>query len=78
MAESNKNKAEPVRQNGEIYDAIDLQLALLDLNKRGFALHVTAVDAHRLQVTCKKTHNRFAVECLGHNEWPVHPPRVQK
>lgn len=78
MIRQHKNKAEPVRQNGKIYDALDLRLALLDLNKRGFDLHVSAVDANRLQVTCKKTRNRFAVECLGHNEWPVHSANVQK
>ena len=68
MIQKHKNKAEPVRQNGEIYDAADLRLALLDLNKHGFDLHVSALDAKRLLATCKKTHNRFAIECLGHNE----------
>jgi hypothetical protein len=45
----------------------------LDLNKRGFDLHVSSVDAKHLQMTCKKTQNRFTVECVGHNDWPGHP-----
>lgn len=68
MTQKHKNKIEPVRQNGEIYDASDLNLALLDLNKHGFDLQVSTVDANRLLLTCKKTHNRFSIECLGHNE----------
>jgi hypothetical protein len=56
MKHTNKDESAP--QNGEIYDVLDLRLALLDLNKRGFDLHVSAVadDANRLQVTCNKTH----------------------
>ena len=67
MTQKHKNKAAPVRQNGEIYDALDLRLALLDLNKHGFDLHVSAVDANRLQVTCNKTRTRFAIERLPNN-----------
>jgi hypothetical protein len=58
------------RQNGEIYDIYDFQLALLDLKKAGFDLHVSSVGARRLQVTCKKTQNRFIVDCVGNNDWP--------
>ncbi len=59
------------RQGGAIYDALDLRLALLDLNKLGFDLEITTKDAKRLQVTCKKTQNRFVVEEVGHNDWPI-------
>ncbi len=78
MIQKHKNKAEPVRQNGEIYDAPDLRLALLDLNKHGFDIHVSAVDSRRLLVTCRKTRNRFAIECLGHNDWPNTSSNVEK
>ncbi len=78
MIKKHNKKAELVWQNGEIYDALDLKLALLDLNKHGFDLDVSAVDAKRLLVTCKKTRNRFVIECLGHNEWPVHSAPAQK
>jgi hypothetical protein len=61
-------KAKPARQNGEIYDIFDLQLALLDLNKHGFDLHVSCVDAKHLQMTCKKTRTRFTVERVGKND----------
>jgi hypothetical protein len=56
----------------EIYDVLDLRLALLELNKQGFDLEVSADNAKRLHVTCKRTQNRFLIEGLGHNEWP-HP-----
>jgi hypothetical protein len=63
-------KIAPLYQNGEIYDALDMQLVMLTLNKHGYDIHVSSVDARRLQVTCKKTNNRFLVECIGNNEWP--------
>lgn len=59
-----------VRQGGEIYDIFDLQLALMDLKKLGFDLHVSTIDARALQITCNKTQTRFSVECVGHNAWP--------
>ena len=68
MLQTRKNTTKPIRQNCEIYDAADLKLALLDLNKHGFDLHVSSLDAKRLLVTCKKTRNCFAIECLGHKE----------
>ena len=67
MIQKHKNKAELIRQNGEIYDALDLRLALLDLNKHGFDLNVSVVDSHRLLVTCNKTRSRFSIECLPNN-----------
>ena len=63
MIQKRKNKAELIRQHGEIYDALDLRLALLDLNRRGFDLNVSVVDAGRLLVTCNKTRSRFSIEC---------------
>jgi hypothetical protein len=75
MIQEHQNKAEPVRQKGEIYNELDLRLALLDLNKHGFDLNVD-VAAKRLLVTCKKTHNRFVIECIGNNEWPVNFPSI--
>jgi hypothetical protein len=62
------------RQRGEIYDIYDLQLTLLDLKTLGFDVYVSVTDPHRLRLTCNKTNNRFLVECLGHNEWPVPAP----
>jgi len=63
MIQKHKNKAELIRQNGEIYDVLDLRLALLDFNKRGFDLNVSVDDAKRLLVTCNKTRSRFSIEC---------------
>lgn len=54
MIKKHKNKAALVRQNGEIYDVLDLQLALLDLNEHGFDLDVSFVDGNGLLLTCKK------------------------
>lgn len=67
MIQKHKNKAELIRQDGEIYDVLDLRLALLDLNKRGFDLNVSVVDANRLLVTCNKTRIRFSIECSPGN-----------
>ncbi|MDQ2835140.1 MAG: hypothetical protein M3Y50_15635 [Acidobacteriota bacterium] len=64
------NKVAPLYQNGELYDAPDMQLALLSLKQQGYDVHVSSTDARRLQVTCNKTKNRFLVECIGHNDWP--------
>lgn len=55
------------RQQGEIYDVLDLRLALLELNRLGFDLDVADDSAKRLLITCKKTQNRFVVEGVGHN-----------
>ena len=44
----------PVYQNGEIYDAPDLQIVLLGLKKQGYDVHVSSVDAKRLRLTCNK------------------------
>ena len=73
MEQRYRKEVKQVRQGGAIYDAGDLKLALLDLNEHGFDLHVKALDSHRLHLTCKKTHNRFVIEFLGHNKWPDHP-----
>ncbi len=59
-----------VRQNGEVYDIYDMQLALLDLNDHGFSFEVAVMDSKQIHLTCKKTHNRFVIDCLGHNGWP--------
>jgi hypothetical protein len=61
----------PLYQNGEIYDAPDLQIVLLGLKRQGYDIHVSSVDATRLRLTCNKTKNRFVVECVGHNDWPA-------
>ena len=74
MIQKHKNKAEPVRQNREINDVLDLKLALLDLNKHGFDIQVSTVDSHRILVTCKRTRNRFAIECIGDNDKPTSEP----
>ena len=60
-----------VLQGREIYDVYDLKLALLDLNRHGFDLEVLEENAKRLHVTCKRTHNRFVIQEVGHNEWPI-------
>lgn len=74
MAQEPRSKAmkqnRRVRQR-EIYDVLALRLALLDLNKHGFDLDVTAESAKRLHITCKRTQNRFVVNEVGHNEWPT-------
>jgi hypothetical protein len=67
-----KAKRGTVRQQGAIYDALGLRLALLGLNKIGFDIEVSAKNSKLLHVTCKKTHNRFVVEEVGHNDWPIH------
>jgi hypothetical protein len=60
-----------VQRQREIYDVYDLKLALLDLNRHRFDLEVSAEDAKRLHVICKRIHNRFVVEDVGHKDWPV-------
>jgi hypothetical protein len=72
MLNNQKSKAEPTRQNRGLYDVLDLKLALMELNKRGFDLEFSFVDARTEHMICKRTGNRFVIECLGHNEWPVH------
>jgi hypothetical protein len=57
----------------EIYDVLDLRLALLYLREHGFDLEISAKDVTRLQVTCKRTKNRFVIEGVGHNDWPLRP-----
>ena len=69
-----KKSLEPTKllyQNGEIYDAPDMQIALLNLKKQGYDVHVSSVDATRLQLICNKTKNRFIIQCIGHNDWPA-------
>lgn len=75
MMKNNKENFGPARQNCEIYDVLDFRLALLQLNMQGFDLQASASadKANRIHVTCKKTQNRFVIECLGHNEWPTGP-----
>lgn len=48
-------KIAPLYQNGEIYDALDMQPVLPSLKKQGYDVHVSSIDAKRLQVTCNKT-----------------------
>ncbi len=59
-----------VPQRREIYDVYDLKLALVALNGQGFELEVSAKDAKRLHVTCKRAQNRFVVQEVGQDEWP--------
>lgn len=56
----------------EIHDIYDLRMALLDLlNNHGCDLEMSVVNAKRLHVTCNRTHSRFLIESLGHNDWPA-------
>jgi hypothetical protein len=57
-----QNSKVSARQQGRILDVGDLRLALLNLNKYGYDLYVSGRGAKRIQVTCKKTDTRFAVE----------------
>jgi len=58
-------------QNGELYDAGDFRLALLELNRLGYDIKIeqSHTSIHRLNLTCGKTRNRFVVECIGHKDW---------
>jgi hypothetical protein len=60
-----------VEQRREIYDVLDLRLALVELKRHGYDLEIIAENAKRLHVTCMRTHNRFVIEEVGHNDWPV-------
>jgi len=66
-----KKRNHTARQEGYIYNIEDLQLTLLDLNDQGYDLHVSTDDSMRLQVTCKKTNNRFLIEQVRDNDWPT-------
>jgi len=61
-----------IPQNGELYDVDDFRLAVWELNKLGYDLESVHAhgNVHRLNLTCKKTKNRFILECIGHNDWP--------
>jgi hypothetical protein len=63
----------PAAQNGAIYDAPDFRMMLHRLNELGFDLETQNChyNAHQLFVTCRKTKNRFVVNCIGNNEWPT-------
>lgn len=64
-----------IPQNGELYDVDDFRLAIWELNRLGYDLDSSHVisNAHCLHLTCRKTNNRFVLECIGNNNWPSVP-----